>query len=357
MKNGVNNINKVLIFEFWGIGDLVLLSGILGLFKKTFPQAEVTLLAKEHSKAVIVNNGSVDKIITYDFPWTKFKGKYRLWEWDWSGLVKLIKSLKAEKFDLILDARGDIRNNLISFLIGAKKRVGYDWTGGGYFLTDVIRSKRDNLHRVSAWVNLMKHIGIKSGDIKPVIHLSKEEESCAGNFLKSKGVDEKSLLVGIHPGARIKIRCWPLERFVNIARYLRHNNIQVVFFVEPQGYGEDAGLPDGCLKVKLDLRKYAAVVKRTDFLVCNDGGAMHVATAVGTPVIAVFGPTKKEWFGPYGDNNKVVIKENIACRPCFDYCKYREPYCLTGIAEEQVIQQIDGMINKIKKGKNAAITT
>jgi ADP-heptose:LPS heptosyltransferase len=346
------SFNKILVLELWGIGDVVLVSGILRVLKQSFPPSEITLLSKQHAEIILSNNKNVDKFMTFNFPWTKFRGKYHLWKWDWIGLIRLIKKLRAEKFELILDARGDVRNNLLSFLIGAKRRVGYNWTGGGYFLTDIVKHDRDKLHRVDAWAKLIKHIGIQNSDICPAIVISEEEKNWADNFLRYKGVDKRKMLVGVHPGAGIKTRCWPLERFSKVVDYLKQKDIQVVVFIEPDGYGQDMRVPEGCLKVKVSLREYAALIKEFDFLICNDGGAMHISAAVKTPVVAIFGPMKQEWFGPYGEGHLVVIKEDIFCRPCFDYCKHKEAYCLNGITEDQVMRQIDLMIDKTGKEKS-----
>ena len=346
---------KILVIELWGIGDFVLASGALCVLKSNFPNSKITLLAKKHAKDILTNNKSVDEFVTFDFPWTKFKGKYCFWRWDWIGLFRLIRRLRLEKFDLAIDARGDVRNNILSFLIEAKKRVGYNWTGGGFFLTDVVKADKSKLHRVDAWGYLLEYLGLNNIDVKPVISISQEEEKWAEDFLRRRGVNKDKLLVGIHPGAGIKTRCWSLERFVGIAGYLRQKNIQVIFFVEPEGYGENVVLPKGCPRIKVDLGNYTAIAKNLDFLICNDGGAMHMATAAGTPVVAIFGPMKPEWFGPCGKDNIVIIRKNVPCRPCFDYCKYKEAYCLTDIAEGQVIEQVEKMLDKIKNKKNAAI--
>lgn len=348
----ISKVRRVLIMELWGIGDVVLASGVLQLLKGSYSSLEITLLAKRHSKDILLNNKCVDKFVFFDFPWTKFKRKYNFLKWDFANLFKLICELRKEKFDLVLDARGDFRNNLFSFLINAKWRVGYNWTGGGYFLTDVLKCDYRNLHRVDAWANLIKHVGIKYSDIKPVIKISEEEKRWANEFLKGKGLNKKKLLIGIHPGARIKTRCWPLERFSKVASYLIQGDIQVIIFIEPDGYGQDMQVLDGCIKVKVNLRDFMSLAKELDFLVCNDGGAMHIAVAVHTPVVALFGPMNPMWFGPYGEGNTIVIRENVSCRPCFDYCKHKEPYCLTSITEEQVIKQIDVMIRKMRKIKD-----
>ncbi len=345
-------MKKILLLELWGIGDVVLASGVLKQLKRSLPKAEIVLLAKEHSKEVLFYNSGIDRIIAYDFPWTKFSGKYLLWRWDWISLFMLIRRLRSEKFDLILDARGDVRNNFLSFLIGAKRRIGYDWTGGGCFLTDVVRSDREKMHRVDAWGNLLKYIGIENCNINPAIAVSEEYERWAEKFLQDRRVDRNKIIAGIHPGARIKTRCWPLDRFSVVADYLRKKDCEVFIFIEPGGYGEDIRVPDGCHKVKLNLHELIALTKRLDFLICNDSGIMHISTAVGTPVVAIFGPMKPEWFGPYGGDNLVIIKEDISCRPCFDYCKYDEARCLTAIHKDEVIDKVEGVINKLAVLKN-----
>jgi ADP-heptose:LPS heptosyltransferase len=196
---------------------------------------------------------------------------------------------------------------------------------------------------------LIKHVGINDSDIRPIIAISNEEERWAVEFLRSKGVDREKLVIGIHPGARIKTRCWPLEKFSKVTYYLKQRNAQVIIFIDPDGYGQNMQVPEGYIKAKVNLREFIALVKKLDFLVCNDGGAMHMATAVDTPVMAIFGPTNPVWFGPCGEGNTVVIREDVPCRPCFDYCRHKEPYCLTSITEEQVIKQVDVMVSKMER--------
>lgn len=350
MFKNMQNKGKILVLELWGIGDVVLCTGALRQLRINFPDSKIILLAKEYAREVLYGSNSVDEIITYDFPWTKFRDKYILWRWDWIGLFKLIKKLRRERLDLIIDARGDIRNNFLSFLIGATKRVGYAWTGGGFFLTDIVRCPYSNLHRVDAWNNLIKHLGFDNIDICPTVKILRQEQDLAIELLKNIGIKRDGLLVGIHPGAGVKIRCWPLERFVNIAQYLKNKGCEVVIFIEPQGYGNSAHWQD-CHKLQTNLRQFISLAKELDFLICNDGGAMHVAAAVGTPVVAIFGPQRKELFGPYGKNNEIVIKEDISCRPCSDYCKYKKAYCLTDISEKQVMNSINIMIDKIERGE------
>ena len=80
-----------------------------------------------------------------------------------------------------------------------------------------------------------------------------------------------------------------------------------------------------------------AVLKRCRLFICNDSGPMHISTALGVPVVAVFGPTEPLWFGPLGPDNRIVIQSGFWCRPCFDYCLFDQPYCLRTISVESVL--------------------
>lgn len=347
----LTDIRKILIIELWGIGDVVLSTVILPSLKRKFPNAEIVYLAKRHAEDVLKNHMAVNRVIVYDFPWTKFRGKYHFWKWNLVRIFKLINSLRNESFDLVMDARGDFRSNLLSFLIGGKRRLGYDWTGGGYFLTDRVKlDNDDNKHRIKHWIGLLDYLKIEEEKPVPYIFVNQEEEIWAEKFLSNKGIQGYELLVGIHPGAGIKTRCWPLESFKKIAEYIeKHYQAKVVLFIEPQGYGE-ALLEDGhFIEARLSLRELISVIAKLDLLICNDGGPMHLATAVNTPVLAIFGPGNINIISPYGDKNRIVIKKDMPCRPCRDYCKYKEAYCLTGILVEDVTKVIDEVIGRVDK--------
>lgn len=346
------NPKKVLFIEIWGIGDLVMMTPALKAARNLFSSAEVTLLAKSFAVDLLQSESLVDKYILFNIPWTKFKGKYRFWEWDWIGLVRVIKILRKEKFDLALDARGDFRNNLLSFLIGAKRRIGYDWSGGDYFLTDVVSADYKKMHRVEAWLNLLKYFGAEIKNLEPRISILKSEEDWAEDFLKNKGIEKGELLIGIHPGARIKTRCWPLERFAKIAEYARDTyKAKIIVFADSEGYGSQIPIKGDYTLVRLSLRQLIALLQKLNLLICNDSAPMHLAAAVGTPIVAIFGPTEPRYFGPHGDANRIIIKEGFPCRPCYDYCKYKEPFCITGISVDEVLKAMDHKLGTLPHNK------
>lgn len=340
-------VKKILVLELWGLGDIVLVTPALIALRQSYPEARIVLLAKKRAMEILQHSSLVDEFITYDFPWTKFRGKYKFWQWDFRGLLKLINKLRKESFDLALDARGDFRNNLLSFLISSKRRIGYDWTRGGYFLTDVVSLGYEGLHRVDAWLNLLKYLGTGTDSVAPRLYLSENEDKWAEDFLADNAITPDDLVIGIHPGGRIKKRCWPLDRFDKVANYIKDKyNAKIIVFIEPDGYGGALVMNEHFIRAKLSLRELISVFSKLTILVCNDSGPMHIATAVDTPVVAIFGPTNPVWFGPYGDKHTVVIQGNIECRPCYDYCKYKEPLCLTSITVEDVLNQVDATLKE-----------
>lgn len=341
---------KILILELWGIGDLVMMSAILRPLRERFPEGKISLLSNDFGDTLLSASGCINTFIKCNFPWTVFKGKYRAWNWDWPSLIKVIMQLRREKYDLSLDARGDIRNNLLSFLIGAKRRIGYDWTGGGYFLTDVLPHAYEKKHRVEAWIKILDHLHVEAENTRPSLYVSEEEQREADNFLVTKNVGNGDLLIGIHPGAGRKVRCWPLARFAEVAHYLNDKyKARIIVFVEPQGYGNDIPIHGEFIKAGVGLRELKALIKRLSLLICNDSGVMHIAGAVNTKTVAIFGPGDKTRIGPYGENHEIVMDTNVSCRPCFDYCKYPKNFCLESISVNDVVKAISKIIEDTKR--------
>ena len=348
-RKKISNFYKILIVELWGVGDLVNLSVVLKDIRNSFPEAEITLLSKPAGLALFKEDPNIDKNITFDFPWTNFKGKYKLWNWDWKGLISAVANLRREKFDLLLDARGDIRSNLLSFFIAAKKSVGYDWTGGGCLLTDVVYQKQkygnyyEENRNIDSWKNLLTYLGVEVDDLKPRLYISNDEDCWANSFLAAHNIKNGDLFIGIHPGARVKAKCWPLDRFAKIAEHARDNyNAKIIVFIEPSGYGEDISISGEFIKVKVSLRQLMALTKQLNFLICNDSGAMHIASAVNTAVVAIFGPSDpRVWFHPHNDNSSLIIKEGIACRPCYGYCEHKNNFCIADISVPEVLEVVD----------------
>jgi len=343
--------HSILIIELWGIGDLAMMSSVLKPLREHYPHARISLLAKDVARELFAGSPYTDDFIVFDFPWTRFRKKYAFWKWDWAGLIGAINKLKQKKFDLVFDARGDIRNNLLSFLISGKRRIGYSCTGGGYFLTDALLPKGKNRHRVDTWLDLLTHLGIEADKHKPTLYITQEEERTARNFLISQGIKNGELLVGIHPGAKIKSRCWPLANFARVAEHIRDSfGAKIIVFIEPEDYGEEIPIKGDFIKAKIPLREMISLVRLIDLLVCNDSGAMHIAAAIDTKTLSIFGPGDYKRIGPYGTGHAIVADNEVNCRPCFDSCKHGKALCLNKISVDMVVNTANSILIKLQRG-------
>jgi ADP-heptose:LPS heptosyltransferase len=144
-------------------------------------------------------------------------------------------------------------------------------------------------------------------------------------------------LVVLHPGARIPVRRWPEAYFENTVRRLRElYDFHLALIPDPDGYG--SGLAALCDQVlpALGVDELVDVLGRVEFLLCNDSGPGHLAACCGRPAVVVFGPTDPEWFRPWGEIHHLAIRDICPWRPCFDYCKFREAYCMTKLLPDAV---------------------
>jgi ADP-heptose:LPS heptosyltransferase len=142
-------------------------------------------------------------------------------------------------------------------------------------------------------------------------------------------------------------RQWGEENFVVLAERLRAQYpVKILWFQDPSQV-RPAQHTDDFIPLSLPLRQFMAVLKRCRLFICNDSGPMHISTALGVPVVAVFGPTEPLWFGPLGPDNRIVIQSGFWCRPCFDYCLFDQPYCLRTISVESVLNAARGALNAL----------
>jgi heptosyltransferase-1 len=156
----------------------------------------------------------------------------------------------------------------------------------------------------------------------------------------------------LHVGARIEVRRWPIANFIEIVRRLREIfAFHLTIVPDPDGYGRELAPLADEFADPIHLEGLIALLAASDALLCNDSAPGHLAAAVGTPVVALFGPTDPVRYRPWGDGNRVVIRDICPHRPCFDYCKFPEPYCLTRLTPDEVWPEIENFIAPIITGK------
>jgi ADP-heptose:LPS heptosyltransferase len=350
---------SILVMEYWNLGDLVILVPFLRNLRNSFPKAHIVLLVNSSLQSFLQGQGFVDEFIPIRVPWAQHFSrwqKYNPFSSLWLPFVKAMWSLRQRKFDLAFSGRMDIRDNFLLWLSGARRRIGYGIGGGGFLLTDRIDPDLSRPHRTDVWLQLLNALGFEKPATAEQFHLSPESLIQARSLLADSGIPEGATVVGVHPGARIAIRRWGDERFAVVAKeLLKPEDVHVLWFLEPNALDETPKL-DRCHEVRLKFESFLAVLSLCRLLVCNDSGPMHLAGLLGVPVVAVFGSTNPVWFGPRGSNDRVVIRPEMWCRSCFDYCIFDQPYCLRAITPEQTIASVKEALTVIRDGSFTATT-
>jgi len=300
------------VIEPWNIGDVVLSTVMLAELRSRYPRARISLLAKVHAIELLKESPLVDEIIPFDLPWTAQRNKYPLGLRTLREMTSLVRRLRAARFDATIDSRMDIRSNLIAAMTGAPHRLGYDIGGGGWLLTNTLPSERSTSHKVDDWLALLDLLPGKSTHStqrpRPNLVVTSGERDRARQSLKSLGVVEGPV-IAYHPGGSHPGKRWPRVHFEKLISDLKKSiGGSHVVFLGP-GEREFESWPSGTIVVRPALRELMALSTCCDILVSNDSGPMHVADALGVPVVAIFEVGNPQWFGPSGARATVIAGE------------------------------------------------
>jgi ADP-heptose:LPS heptosyltransferase len=320
---------KLLVFEFWGLGDLTFATSI---FTEAVRRYDVTLVGKDHALSLLHPTFPKIHFVAYNPPWTAYRHKYRFTEWNWRELLSLIAKLRTDKYDAAVSVRRDPRDHLLMWLSGAKARYGYPTKGSGLFLNHPVHASRAKRHRVEDWRDLGRALAF-GGMETAEPHLQHARYHAERIDRLFQGIEIP--VICLHAGARIATRRWPESHFAGIVEQMRANyDFHLILIPDPDGYGASLIPLADTVATGLALPEMINLLGRAHLLFCNDSGPAHVASACGCPVISIFGPADPDCFRPWGPKGHVIIRDICPWRPCFDYCKFSEPHCLTKLSAE-----------------------
>lgn len=304
-------IRTILVIEPWNIGDVVLATPLLRELSRRYPKAKVSMLSKPYARELLEGTGLVDDVIPFDLPWTAQRNKYPLSAAVLREMRGLIRTLKAKRFDMTIDSRMDVRSNFLAVMTGAPYRVGYDIGGGGWLLTHTLPSDRDNSHKVDDWLALLDLLPGTAPLVersRPALVVTQEERKLAGQKLAKAGANVRPL-IAYHPGGSHPGKRWPRQRFEELMQDLNTElgGSHIVFLGPDEKHSP--AWTGGAIVFREPLREMMALLACCDVLVCNDSGPMHVADALGVPVVAIFEIGNPQWFGPSGTRARVIEGE------------------------------------------------
>lgn len=320
-------MKRILVFSFSFIGDTVLSTAVIQPLRAHFPDVHITFLVGPRAFDLLATEPNIDATLVYDN-----RGEHA----GWKGRLRLIKTLRRDKFDLVVN----LRDSLTARCIGAEH-----W--------GMVRGE-SNRHAVTRYLEVLQQHGIDTTDAHPHLQLSEDEQTTAHRFLAGAGITSDQLLIGIHPGGNWVYKLWNAKNYALVANALcKEQHAVILLFAGPNERGLQAqvtmmmDVPP--ILVETDnLRHLTALISRCDVYIGNDTGPMHIASAVDTPVVALFGSTNPIRSGPYGDKHTVVQSGiNLGCNPCHPGrnpggCGAGGCEVIAGITVEQVLAAVEG---------------
>lgn len=332
-----NVIQKILIFRFSSLGDIVMATPMIRVLRQKYPYAQIDMVVREDFLDLVKHNPHLDAKIVLN----RKEGI--------SGVFKLLKRLNREHYDVIYDAHRSLRTLFLMPFLRAEKKLYFDkmYIRRSFALTLKLRLLKHLPRTLVRYIEPLKEIGVTYDQKGPEVFFTEAEKESA---LSKSGLKKKgAMLVGIIPSAQWPGKRWPDMRFRELLqKLLNDSRFQfIVFGGKADSFCDEIckGLPEDRVlnaKGKLTIAECAALINDCSFVIANDTGLMHVADALNVPSLLFLGPTSKE-LGclPYHPK-AVVLEHDLWCRPCSKNgeapCIRKERYCLTMTTTEMAYQ-------------------
>ena len=337
---------KILIIKLRAIGDVLLSTPVIENLREAYNSSKIDFLVEREAEDVVKGNPYVDRVIVLD---KKKMGSLRRLKALRENL-NFMRSLREGKYDLAIDLFGNLRSALLTLSTGAKLKVGYNFRGRKYAYDLRVEPRGDRVHEVQFNLDALRRIGVPVVTDRPLFPIDDASKRFARDFFKSQGLED-GFVIGISPSGGWPAKRWPLEYFAELADQLvKTYRAKILLFWGPGELNRVQRLQSfmterSWIIPETTLKQLGALLQRCDLVISNDSGPMHIAAAVDTPTVGIFGPTNPRLQGPYGEKHEVVVKEGLPCLGCNKLtCKTSD--CMNLLGPGEVFQVVRKCIEK-----------
>lgn len=344
-SSGFSPENIIVRMPNW-LGDLVMATPVLTDLRNHWPKAKITAMCQGAVGDVLQEDPHLDEILKFKRP---------------SGWIHraehgdIIQPLRQGRYDLGILLTNSFSSAWWFWRGHVKNRIGYATHLRSCLLDDAIPFpvEKDSQHLVKTYKMLLEPLGIPVSLTSPKLYVTEQEKLKVREWLDKVEIKPDDILVGINPGAAYgSAKCWLPDRFKKVTQQLLGNpHIKILFFGDKSGAPlvNDicAGLPAERvinLAGKTTLRELVAFIQACHIFLTNDSGPMHIASALGVPLLALFGSTSDVTTGPY--EGGMVIHKHVPCSPCYRRVCPIDFRCMKGIGVEEVYNDLQELISR-----------
>lgn len=350
---------NILIVKLSSLGDVVHTLPALNAVRSHYPRAHISWLVEASAKEIVEGHCALDRVLVWrrrDFEAAFKSGR---WHTAWRIFSETLREVRQFPCELVIDFQGLMKSGMWTALARSRRKVGFGRgmersEGSHLFLTERVPAVSMDIHALERSLLLLEAIGIKRGPVEYHFPIDQKARDVVADLLQTKGITASDRLVAVHPMTRWPTKLWLEERFALVADELTAGGAKVVFTGSPS----DNQALDRIASVMKSpmirtggeggLKALAALYQRANVLLSTDTGPMHIAAAVGTSVVALFGPTSPQRTGPYGDSH-VVLRSAVPCSPCFSkrcIASEVEPLaCMKRISAADVLDAVNRVVD------------
>ncbi|MDP2928832.1 MAG: lipopolysaccharide heptosyltransferase II [Candidatus Omnitrophota bacterium] len=340
---GAGSGKRILIVNVNWIGDVIFSTPFIKAVRDAYPDSYIACLLHPRCVDILKDSPRIDEIIVYDED-----GQHR----GILGKLKLAWRIRKSHFDTAFILHRSFTKALLTFLAGIKERVGYPTKHRDLLLTKAIDLPEDEIHKVEYFLNIARGYGMDAREKSYEFFVADRDKENLDKFLKQNGVRDTDRIAVLCPGGNWDPKRWPKENFAKLADMMIESlGVKIIL----SGADKDIGLVEKIKSMMKNIpviscgvttiKELGRLLERADLVIANDSGPMHLAVAMKTNVIALFGPTSPLLTGPYGKGSYAVLWKAEGCEvPCYDVA-CTDNRCMKLITVEDVFKEAEKFLS------------
>jgi heptosyltransferase I len=346
---------NILLIRLSSIGDVLHCTPVAKTLRERFPHAKISWIVGEKSKDILLGNPYLDQILI----WQREKWESELhsgaWRKGYENFRVLEHHLRQEQFDVAIDMHGLLLSGLIGWRSGAATRIGFSNAreGSPLFYTDKV-SPMKALPITRHYLQLLKSLDVRKFSTDMVMPIAEEDAAFAQYIWKDNQLSNSDVVVILNPATSWITKNWPPEYYAVLANLLMKNHkAKIILLGAPSDMQLVNNIMNGIsepvinLAGRTNLKELAAVVQNSNLFIGGDTGPLHVAAAVGTPTISIFGPTDPRVYTPEGEGH-IALTSSAACKGCHNR-RCKNHICMTKILPIDVYRAAEKLLTQCSR--------